>query len=181
MSALAIFALSACMAMQSASPGQQASSAAPAPTGEVLAADSARTTVKGNRFTAPAGWRISVRGPATILEPPEGNSHIALVDVSAKDADAAVAAAWAGYRPDAKWPLKVVNDFPDKDGWSNIRDYIYQTSPNEKRDVDANTRRAGGGWTVVIYDMDQGVGEKRGGQVELIYGRLLPKGYAREN
>src|SRR5207248_7655721 len=71
--------------------------------------------------------------------------------------------------------------FPDKDGWSNIRDYIYQTSPNEKRDVDAGPRRAGSSWTVVIYDMDQAVGEKRGGQVELIYGRLLPKGYAREN
>src|SRR5207249_10313650 len=143
MSALAIFALSACMAMQSASPRQQASTAAPTPTGEVLAADSIRTTVTGNRFTAPAGWRISVRGPATILEPPEGNSHIALVDVSTKNADAAVAAAWAAYRPDAKWPLKVVNDFPDKDGWSNIREYTYQTSPNEKRDVGANARRAG--------------------------------------
>ena len=167
------------MALQSASPAPQISSAAPA--GEVLAADSIRTTVNGNRFTAPAGWRISVRGPATILEPPEGNSHIALVDVSTKDADAAVAAAWTAYRPDAKWPLKVVNDFPDKEGWSNIREYTYQTSPNEKRDVGANARRAGSTWTVIIYDVDQAVGEKRAAQVELIYGRLLPKGYQRES
>ena len=87
-------------------------------TGEVLVADTPRTTVEGNKFIAPAGWRIEVRGPATILTPPEGNSHIALVDVKAKDADAAVAAAWAEYRPDAKWLLKVKNDFPDNDGWS---------------------------------------------------------------
>src|SRR5512138_3716189 len=59
----------------------------PLPTGEVLAADTPKTTVAGNTFTAPAGWQIVVRGPATILTPPEGDSHIALVDVQAKDAD----------------------------------------------------------------------------------------------
>jgi CubicO group peptidase (beta-lactamase class C family) len=166
-------------AEETKSPAAQASSSPT--TGETLAADSVRTTVKGNRFTAPAGWRISVRGPATILEPPEGNSHITLVDVSAPNADAAVAAAWAAYGTAVKWPLKVTNDFPDKDGWSNRREYTYQTSPNEKRDVNVDLQRAGGMWTVVIYDMDQAVGEKRGAQVTLIYSRLLPKGYQRES
>ena len=150
------------------------------PAGEVLAADIERTTVEGARFMAPAGWRIETRGPVTILTPPEGNSHIALVDVHAADADRAVAAAWAAYRPDAKWPLKVTNDLPDKDGWTGIRDYTYQTSPNEKRDVSANARRKGDTWTVVLFDMDQGVAEKRLGQVALIFSRLFPKGYERE-
>src|SRR5213595_670711 len=108
----------------------------------VLNADTPSKTVAGNTFIAPAGWKLEVRGPATILEAPECNSHIALVDVQAKDADAAVAAGWAVYMPDAKWPLKVTNDFPDKDGWSNIRDYSYITSPNEKRDVEVVTRRS---------------------------------------
>jgi CubicO group peptidase (beta-lactamase class C family) len=167
----------ASLAVQStpASPGQSS-----APAGEVLAADTPRTTIEGNRFIAPGGWRIEVRAPATTLEPPEGNSHIVLVDVRARDADGAVAAAWAAYRPDAKWPLKVTNDFPDKDGWSNIRAYTYQTSPNEKRDVFAEARRSRDTWTVVLYDMDQAVGEKRGGQVALIFSRLFPKGYERE-
>ncbi len=150
------------------------------PAGEVLTADTPRTTVEGNKFIAPAGWRIEVRGRATILTAPEGNSHIALVDVQAADSDAAVGAAWTAYRSAAKWPLKVTHDFPNKDGWSNIRNYDYQTSPNEKRDVGASARRAGGTWTVVLYDMDQAVGEKRGGQVALIFSRLLPKGYERE-
>jgi CubicO group peptidase (beta-lactamase class C family) len=163
-------------------PSSSASSQQPPATtsAEVLAADTPRTTLEGNKFIAPAGWRIESRGPATILEAPEGNSRIVLVDVKAPDADRAVAAAWAAYRPDAKWPLKVANDFPDKDGWSDIRDYSYQTSPNEKRDVSANARRRGDTWTVVLYDMDQAVGEKRGGQVALIFSRLLPKGYDRE-
>jgi CubicO group peptidase (beta-lactamase class C family) len=149
-------------------------------TAQRLAADTPKTTVTGNTFIAPAEWSISVRGPATILEAPEGGSYIALVDVTAKDADAAVAAAWAAYKPDAKWPLKVANDRPDKNGWSKQRTYEYQTSPNEKRGVLALTSFAGGGWTVAIYDVADAVGGKRGSQVALIFDRLLPKGYVRE-
>jgi CubicO group peptidase (beta-lactamase class C family) len=130
---------------------------------------------------APAGWSLRVRGPATILEAPEGDSQLALVDVRAKDADAAVAAAWAAYQPRANWPLKVVNPSPDKDGWTDRRSYSYQTSPNEKRDVGVDAQRAGEVWTVVIYDMTQAVGEKRRSAVVLALGRLLPKGYSRES
>ena len=44
-----------------------------------------------------------VRGLTTILEAPESGSFIALVDVTAEDANAAVAKAWAAYKPDALW------------------------------------------------------------------------------
>ena len=145
-----------------------------------LSADTPGKTTAGNTFIAPGGWSIAVRGPATILEPPEGGSAIALVDVRAPSADSAVAAAWQTYKPDAAWPLKVVNPKPDKDGWTGRANYSYQTSPNEKRDVGVDVQRANGVWTVAIYDMAQDVGEKRLGQVALIYGQLLPKGYKRE-
>ena len=152
-----------------------------APGARLLTADTPLSTVTGNTFVAPAGWSVSVRGPATILEAPEHDSWIALVDVMAKDADAAIAAAWAAYKPEAKWPLKVVHDQADRFGWTKHRDYEYQTSPNERRDVEASTRYAGGGWTVAIYDVSQPVGEKRGAQVRLVFDRLFPKGYARES
>lgn len=153
----------------------------PAAKTETLTADSDRTTTRGNTFIAPAGWSITVRGPTTILEAPEAGSRIALVDVDAKDADAAVAAAWAAYAPEKKWPLKVVTDVADKDGWSRHKSYSYQTSPNEKRSVSADPLWSGEGWTVAIYDMADAVGEKRGAAVSLIFGRLLPKGYTRES
>ena len=165
------------------SPGSPPATTAPAPTGaaERLTRDTPRTTAEGNTFIAPAGWSVVVRGPATILSPPEGSSAIALVDVRAPSADSAVAAAWRAYKPDAGWPLKVVNRKPDKDGWTDRSSYTYQTSPNEKRDVGVDVQRAGGGWTVAIYDMTQAVGEKRLSQVALIYSELLPKGYTRES
>ncbi|MFI5184197.1 MAG: serine hydrolase domain-containing protein, partial [Vicinamibacteria bacterium] len=151
----------------------------PAATSERLTADTPMTTVLGNTFIAPAGWTVSVRGPATILEAPEGDSRIALIDVRARDGEAALAAGWAAYG-DIKWPVRVANDAPDKDGWSKQRSFTYQTSPNERRDVEAGVQFAGDVWTVWIYDMAQGVGEKRGAQVSLIFDRLLPKNYARE-
>lgn len=148
---------------------------------ERLAADTPKTTVLGNAFVAPKDWSIRVKGSATILEAPEGDSWIALVDVQAKGPEEALAAAWQAYKPDPKWPLLVSNDLPDKDGWSRRRAYEYQTSPDEKRGVDALALYSGSNWTVVIEDLADAVDEKRRGQVVLILGQLLPKGYTRES
>jgi len=155
----------------------------PASAPESIAADTPKTTVAGNTFIAPAGWKLSVRGTATILEVPEGGSFIVLVDLPAKGvaAEAALAAAWAAYKPDAKWPLKVTTPVADKDGWTQRQSFSYQTSPNETRDVGVDIRFANDTWTVAIYDMLQAIGEKRGAQATLIFGKLLPKGRTRES
>jgi CubicO group peptidase (beta-lactamase class C family) len=158
-------------------PGAAASGSAPVR----LNADTPQQTVEGATFVAPADWSISVRGPATIVESPEGDSRIALIDVRAATADSAVALAWAAYLPDHKWPLKLVTPAPDRDGWSDRFSYAYQTSPNEKRSVGVQTQRAGDMWTVVVYDMSDATGEKRLGAVALIFDRLLPEGYTRES
>ena len=158
--------------------------AAAASGGERLAADTPKTTVLGNTFVAPMGWTLTVRGRSTILEAPEGGSYLVLFDIPAKEApsaDAALAAAWSDYKPAAPWPLKVTTPVADKDGWTDRKGYSYQTSPNEKRDVAADVRRANDVWTVAIYDMAQAIGEKRGAQVGLVLGKLLPKGMSRES
>ena len=156
--------------------------AVPVPAAETLAADTPKTTVAGNTFIAPEGWSIVVRDSATILTAPEGDSHIALVDVEAKNADQAVALAWAAYSPDGKrWPLKLSTPAPAREGWSEIQGYDYQTSPNEKRAVGASAMRANDGWTVVIIDVATAVIGKRGAQIGLVLGKLLPKGYERES
>jgi CubicO group peptidase (beta-lactamase class C family) len=155
--------------------------AASAQASERLTADTPKTTVLGNIFIAPVRWSIRVKDPATILEAPEGDSWIALVDVQASTADEALATAWQAYRSDAKWPIKVSHDLPDRDGWSRRHSYEYLTSPNEKRTVYALVEYSGSNWTVVIEDMTDAVTEKRSGQEELVLGRLLPKGYTRES
>jgi CubicO group peptidase (beta-lactamase class C family) len=148
---------------------------------EHLDADTPRTTAEGTAFVAPKAWKLLVRGPATILEAPEVGSQIALVDVSTKDADTAVAAAWAAYgRP--KRALKLVSDRANREGWRKTRFYFYETSPNERREVIAIARQSSSDvWTVVIEDFTIEVREKRLAQVELVQSTLLPKGYERES
>lgn len=139
------------------------------------------TTVGGNTFIAPTGWTLKVKGNATILEAPERNSWIALVDVGAKQHDAAVAEAWAAYRPAPKWPLTGTTSSPDKDGWTEQRIYSYQTSPAEHRSVSAGAMHHGDRWMAWIADLDNAVREKRLAAISLIFDSLLPKGYARES
>ena len=133
-----------------------------APYSERVAADTSRGTPAGATFTVPAGWSITTRGPVVILDPPEPDSHLVLVDVSGpKDADAAVAVAWAAYRPDTKRPLKLAVPEEAHDGWEERRQYQYETSPNERVTVFALARRAGTQWVVMIVDASDPTFEKR--------------------
>lgn len=155
--------------------------AAWANTGEVLAGDERRDTMGGATFTAPAGWRVDVRGQATLLTPPEGGSTIALVDTQARDSDAAVAAAWDASGLDAKWALKLATGQPARDGWDEIRQYAYETSANERRLVLALAARKDTQWTVVVVDFSEPLLDIRISEVLLITDKLLPAGYQRES
>jgi CubicO group peptidase (beta-lactamase class C family) len=169
-----LIALSVALVLSSAAMSADAGS------GEPLAADTPMTTVAGNTFTAPANWTVTVKGPATIISPPEDDSALVLVDVEAEDADAAVAAAWAAYMQH-EWALKVADGQADNDGWSKRKRFEYQTSPNEKRAVVAGAWFANDSWTVWIYNMSNAVGGKRGAAVSLALASLRPKGYERES
>jgi CubicO group peptidase (beta-lactamase class C family) len=153
---------------------------APARAQQHLTTDTAATTAAGATFTAPADWRFAERAALRLLEPPEGDSHLAIVDVQAADAVAALAAGWAAYRPGANRPLKVALPQAPHDGWEERHLYRYETSPNERTVAYAVAWRAGSQWTVVIVEASQATFEKRNAQFALTIGSLRPKGYTRE-
>lgn len=180
--ALLLLALAACHGTDVRRDAATTADAAAAPAqARVLAADTPELTTTGNAFIAPQGWSLLRAAPVVLLTAPEGDSHLAFIDVEGADADAAVAAAWAAYPGSRRWPLKLASDLPPKDGWQVRRMYTYETSANEQRNVAALAQRAQSGWTVVIYEMSGATGEKRGAQVKLALDRLLPKGYSRES
>jgi hypothetical protein len=147
---------------------------------ELISADTPLTTTNGATFTAPSGWRVTAIANAKILEPPEADSHLALVDVKAADATAAVAAAWASYRPGVSRPLRLAMPQAPQNGWEERHVYTYETSPNEKAVVYALAWRAGQDWTVAIVDASRATFEKRIAAYSLTLGSLRPKGYERE-
>ena len=175
---LTAFALA--MAQGSSAPtSSQAAEGKSAP--ERLAADTARTTPGGATFTVPSGWSIVTKENMVVLEPPETDTHIVIFDSPAADAKAAVAAAWAAFKPEAKRTPKQVLPRPARNGWDDRQFFDYETSPNERAVVQALAYRAGSAWTVVLLDGSEPTFEKRGAPVALILQSLRPKGYQRES
>src|SRR5438105_3769217 len=90
---------------------------------ERLTADTQRATPAGATFTVPSGWSITTGASLVVLEPPEPDTHVAVVDVRAADAAAAVAAAWQAYRPEAQRPLKLAVPIPARNGWDERQSF----------------------------------------------------------
>src|SRR5262245_50409088 len=79
--------------------------AGPAATAKVMTGDTPWADLDGNTFIVPDGWTVETFPAMTLVSPPEGDSHLAVIDVSADSNDAARDAAWKVYKPDATWPL----------------------------------------------------------------------------
>ncbi len=154
--------------------------AGPASAQQVLAADTPLVTSGGATFTAPSGWRVTAEAGKTMLEPPEGDSHVALVEVAAANADAAVAAAWAKVHPGPIRSLLITTPQSPYNGWVERQRFGYETSPNEKAVVYALAWRAGPDWMVVIVEAGQATFQRRNAAFSLAIGSLRPKGYQRE-
>ncbi len=90
-------------------------------------------TAGGVRYIAPSGWTSFVKGAVTVLTAQEGDSHVAIVESTAAEPDAALAEAWALYRAAPPPPLKLATELPGREGWERLRRYTYELSPNEKR------------------------------------------------
>ncbi len=153
----------------------------PKPAAQVVTADSPHATPGGATFTVPAGWSIASDALSSTLQPPEPDTHIAILDVHAPDAAGAVASAWASYRPDMKRPLKLAVPVPDRNGWTGAKQFVYETSPNERAVVVAVALHSGDTWTVVLADGSEPTFEKRSAQINVIVQSLRPKGYQRES
>jgi len=153
-----------------------------APVIEKLAADSPRLTPQGATFTAPAGWSLKYGSTSRVLEGPEPDLHLAIVDVKAADSpEAAVAQAWPTLDPSFKRPIKVALDRPARHGWEQNKRFIYETSPNERLFVLATALRKGASWTVVLLHASDPSFEKRLAPVRLVADSLRPAGYVRES
>jgi hypothetical protein len=152
-----------------------------ASTPERVAADTPRVTPGGATFTVPAGFSIATRANLVIIDPPEPDTHLVIVDSQATDAREAVAAAWVAYKAQATHPLKLVTPRPAREGWDERQVFDYETSPNERAAVQAIALRAGKNWTVAILDGTEMTVEKRGAPISLIFESLRPKGYQRES
>jgi hypothetical protein len=148
---------------------------------ELMVTDSPHATVGGVRYIAPAGWTLVVRGALIVLTAPEGDSHLAIIESTAAEPDAAVAEAWAPYRRTPPPPLKLATDLPGREGLERLRRYSYELSPNEKRGLVVTARRSANAWVVSIQDASSATLGERRAQFSLIGESLRSASYEDES
>jgi len=145
------------------------------------AADTPEKTASGATFTLPTDWSVQTHGAVTVVTAPEGDTHIAIVDVgSAADAAQAVAQAWKLYEPSMHRALQITTPGAPRAGWDEIQNFAYQTSPNEHMAVEATAMRAGHAWTVALIEGSDATLDKRSAAVGLLSASLTAAGYQRE-
>jgi len=132
-------------------------------------------------FKAVAGWSLRTTANGVVLEAPEPDMHLGIIETKEADPAAAVAEAWREYRPDFKRPLKVTTDRPGRDGWEAAKVFDYETSPNERAVVLARAFKLGQAWMVFLLDGTEPTFEKRLGPIDLIAGSVIPASYQRES
>lgn len=138
-------------------------------------------TLTGATFAIAEGWTEHVTRAVVVLDPPETDTHVAIVDVTqAADAKSAAAAAWKLYRPRASHPFKLLTTRPPRNGWDEQAVINYQTSPGEHLNVYSIVRRKGTAWTVAIVDGSESTTDKRAAAVDLVLASLRPAGFVRE-
>lgn len=148
---------------------------------EAVAEDASRVTRGGVKYIAPAGWTLRESGALVVLTPPEGDSHVAIIETDAREPDAAVAAAWELYRKQPAPPLGLAVDVPGRGGWQQARSYQYELPPSAKRRLDVLARRAGQAWVVVIRDVGDSTVIRRAAQFTLLGQSLRPASHEPES
>ncbi len=147
-----------------------------------VAADTPAKTTSGATFTLPTDWSMQQHGRVVVIGAPEGDTHIAIVDVgNAAGAAQAVATAWSSYDPSMHRPLQISTPAAPRAGWDEIQSFVYLTSPNEHRVVEATALRAGRAWTVAIIDGSTATLDKRSAAVGAISSSLTAAGYRQES
>jgi hypothetical protein len=114
-------------------------------------------TAAGASFTIPPGWTQHTSPSVIILDAPENDAHLAIVDVAqAADGKAAAASAWRLYRGGESHPFKLLTSLPARNGWEEQAAVNYETSANEHLALAARASRKGTTWTVAIVDGSEG-------------------------
>lgn len=146
-----------------------------------LAADHALQTAGGTTLTAPRDWTVRRDGPLLLLDAPEADSHLAVIDVQAGDADDAIAQAWSRYRPSNTHVYKLLTERAEHEGWEQRKVADYDTPPNERTAIEAVASRHGARWNVILLDASEQTAAKRGAAIALVMDSPRPAGYVAES
>ena len=158
-----------------------AASATAAPTVKKLDADTPMKTASGATFEAPKGWTVTMFADRILLETPERDVSITLVEVSERDGEKALSKAWALLKP--SFALKVAQTVhpPSKDGWDSVTQTSYEVGGGEARSVIGIALGKGATQYVALIDGANSGMDRRGAQLRTVVATIRAAGVTEES
>lgn len=164
------------------SAAKPAASSATDPGSKQLAADTAMKTPTGAVFEAPKGWWVADRGDVIVLQNPEKDLVLALVEVtSAKDGEDAIGGAWKRTVPAFARKVRQTAHPPPKDGWDDITQVVYETGGAEQRMVTGLSLKKGAVHYVALIDGTEAGIDRRGAQLMTVMSTFKAPGVKEES
>lgn len=147
-----------------------------------LDADTPMKSASGATFEAPKGWFVTDKGDVLVLDDPERDLTITLVEVSNEpDTTKAIESAWKKTAPEFRRSVKRTVDLPAKDGWDAITQLMYETGGTEQRTVLGISRRKGSAQYVALVDGKDAGLDRRGAQLMTILSTFKAAGVEEES
>lgn len=146
-----------------------------------LAQDETVKTASGATYTAPKGWYLTAGTDLSVLEDPDRELKLAIVEIAAADREAAVAGAWARFEPEFKLPVLRAVDLPARDGWDAIAQVAYVTKTEDQRTAIAVARRKGSTWYVHLLDGKDAAADRRGAEATVAIRSFKAAGVDKES
>jgi CubicO group peptidase (beta-lactamase class C family) len=152
-----------------------------APRATRLQAETRLQTGAGATFTAPAGWHLTRHPGHLLLEGPDREVELALVELEGASAEAAIGAAWKRVRPGFKLQVKHRSTPPARRGWEAVAQLVYETPSVPPRLTLAVARRKGARWYVALLDGTQAAFDRRGANIHTMLDSFKAPGVEEES
>lgn len=155
--------------------------AEPSPVTAQLEADTNLKTASGATFSVPKGWWITERSEVVVLEDPDRELKVTLVEVKGGDAQAALDAGWEKAKP-AGVEKKVRDTVkpPARGPWDAIEQNVYDTGSDAHRVLVGAARKKGDRWHVAFLDGKDAAVDRRGAQIGTTLNGFKPAGAEEE-
>jgi CubicO group peptidase (beta-lactamase class C family) len=135
----------------------------------------------GSTLTVAKGWFVSDAKDLLVVEDPERQSKLAMVELAAADRDAAVARAWERFQPGFALKVAHKEDLLAREGWDEVARFVYVTQADDNRAVQAVVRRKGSTWYAWLVDASKAAFDRRSGHMMMALRSFKPVGLMAES
>ena len=119
------------------------------------------STGSGATFLASKNWYVTTKNDMIILEEPDRELSIALIENAEPTAQDAVKAAWKKFKPDFDYQVEQATPGLASDGWDELVSFEYHKPAAQNLFVTALARRKDTTWYVQLLDGTKGAVDRR--------------------